>query len=77
MAIDFLPSAVAQNRGCRRDVCPELVDCTLRSIGLNEIDRDAQQDHHQDDHGIRCISEDGRDHTCDEEDDDKRIDEEE
>ena len=72
-SLDFLPLAVAENSGGRRDILAKLLDGFLRAVGLNEIDGHAEGD---DDENYGCV---GRISECErcgagnEQDDDQRI----
>ena len=55
------PRAVPQRRRRRRHLAPEALGRALGSKGLDEVERDRQQDHGGDEHGVDDLPQDRRD----------------
>ena len=56
MAFYFLPFPVPQYGRAQADVFPQPLNRTLRTIGLNKIDGDAENNHYDDNSGIRLLT---------------------
>ena len=69
MAFDLLPFPVAQNGGAQADMFAEPFNGPLRTIGLNKIDGDAEQDHHNDNSSVDLLPQQARGNAGNEEND--------
>ena len=70
---DFLPLAIAQGGCSQAHVFLQPLNCALRTIGLNEIDGDAEYDDDKDELRFDPLAQKGGNHAGDEKNDDQRI----
>src|SRR5512142_1063230 len=69
-AWQLTPCAIAEHAGCGGYVRAQLLDCVLRSRGLDEVEYVAEQDDDNDDAGIDPVTQYRRDDAGNEQDDD-------
>ena len=70
---DFLPLAIAQGGCSQAHVFLQPLNCALRTIGLNEIDGDAEYDDDKDELRFDPLAQKGGNHAGDKKNDDQRI----